>query len=95
MPYLTNGNVATVTAENTETEGLNMDADASQFDDYEPYNRRTTDYGNGMIEIAAYHSPRLRYMGSRGTSSGREAETSDKAQEERTRRQIYAIRRRI
>ena len=77
-----------------------MDADASQFDDYEPYNRRTTDYGNGKIEIAAYHSPRLRYMGcvqkpSSRSSSGKEAETTDEAQEERTRRQIYAIRRRI
>lgn len=77
-----------------------MDADASHFDDYEPYNRRTTDYGNGKIEIAAYHSPRLHYMGcvkksSSRNSSGKKAETSDEAQEERTRRQIYAIRRRI
>lgn len=77
-----------------------MDADASQFDDYEPYNRRTTDYGNGKIEIAAYHSPRLRHMGcvkkpSPKNPSGKEAETSDEAQEARTKRQIYAIRRRI
>ena len=72
-----------------------MDTDDLYPDDYEEYNRRTTDYGNGRIEIAAYHSPRLRYIGSGRTSSGRETETSDKAQEERTRRQVYAIRRRI
>lgn len=72
-----------------------MDTRSLRSDDYEIYNRRTTDYGNGKIEIAAYHSPRFRYMGSRGESSGRETETSDKAQEERTRRQIYAIRRKI
>ena len=72
-----------------------MDTDDLYSDDYKEYNRRTTDYGNGRIEIAAYHSPRLRYIGSGRTSSGRETETSDKAQEERTRRQVYAIRRRI
>lgn len=72
-----------------------MDTDDLYPDDYKEYNRRTTDYGNGRIEIAAYHSPRLRYIGSGRTSSGRETETSDKAQEERTRRQVYAIRRRI
>lgn len=64
-------------------------------DDYEEYNRRTTDYGNGMIEIAAYHFPRLRYVGSGRTPSGSKTETSDQAQEARTHRQIYAIRRRI
>lgn len=72
-----------------------MDTDDLYSDDYKEYNRRTMDYGNGRIEIAAYHSPRLRYIGSGRTSSGRETETSDKAQEERTRRQVYAIRRRI
>ena len=59
------------------------------------YNRRTTDYGNGRIEVAAYHPPRLRRMGGVRKPSGREAETSDKAQEARTKSQIYAIRRRI
>lgn len=100
MPYLTNGNVATVTAENTGTEGTDMDTDNLRSDDYEAYNRRTTDYRNGRIEIAAYGSPRLRYVGSVKKPSGRissggQAETSDKAQEERTRRQVFAIRRRI
>lgn len=74
---------------------MNMDADVFCSDDYEAYNRRKTDFGNGMIEIAAYRSPRLRYMGSGRTSSGRSVETSDKAQEARTRQQIYAIKRRI
>lgn len=72
-----------------------MDTAGLRSNDNKIYNRRTTDYGNGKKEIAAYHSPRLRYMGSKRILSGREAETSDKAQEERTRRQIYAIRRRI
>lgn len=60
---------------------------------YGEYNRRTTDYGNGRIEIAAYHKPRFRHLGS--APSGRESETSDEAQEKRTRHQIYAIRRKI
>ena len=72
-----------------------MDTKGLCSDDYEEYNRRTTDYGNGRIEIAAYHCPRLRYMGSGRTPSGRDAETSDEAQEARTKRQVYAIRRRI
>lgn len=72
-----------------------MDADSFYSDDYEEYNRRTTDYGNGRIEVAAYHFPKLRYVGSGRTPSGREAETSDQAQEERTRQQMYAIRRKI
>lgn len=59
------------------------------------YNRRTTDYGNGMIEIAAYRSPRLRCIESSRMPCDREAETSDKAQEERTHCQLYSIRRKI
>lgn len=95
LPYLTKGNVATETPENTETEGNDMDTDGLHSDDYEEYNRRTIDYGNGRIEIAAYHSPRLRYIGSGRTPSGKGVETSDDAQEARTRQQIYAIRRKI
>lgn len=72
-----------------------MDADSFYSDDYEEYNRRTTDYGNGRIEVAAYHFSKLRYVGSGRTPSGREAGTTDQAQEERTRQQMYAIRRRI
>lgn len=72
-----------------------MDTDGLHSAGYEIYNRRITDYGNGKIEIAAYHCPRSRHMGSSRKPSGREAETSDKAQEERTKRQVYAIRRRI
>lgn len=95
MPYLTNGNVATVTAENTETEEIEVDADILRSDGNKAYNRRTTDYGNGRIEIAAYHFPRLRQKGTRGTPSGYESETTDEEQKERTKRQAYAIRRRI
>lgn len=72
-----------------------MDTDGLRPDDPGEYNRRTTDYGNGRMEIAVYHCPRSRYTGSGRTPSCREAETSDEAQEERTRRQVYAIRRRI
>ena len=72
-----------------------MDADSLHSDDCKEYNRRTTDYGNGRIEIAAYHSPRLRYMGSGRTPCSKEAETTAEAQEARTRQQIYAIRRKI
>ena len=72
-----------------------MDTEYLLFDDYEEYNRRTTDYGNGRIEIVAYHEPKIRSAGSRSKTSGKEAETTDEAQEARTRQQIYAIRRRI
>lgn len=72
-----------------------METDSLHFDDYEAYNRRITDYGNGKREIAVYHRPRLRYMGKCKKVSGREANTTDKAQEARTRQQIYAIRRKI
>ncbi len=95
LPYLIKGNVATETPENTGTEGNDMDAEGLRPDDNMEYNRRTTDYGNGRIEIAAYHSPRLRYTGSGRMPSGRDAETTDEAQEARTRHQIYAIRRKI
>lgn len=61
------------------------------------YNRKTTDYGNGRIEITAYHYPRIRHTGERRFPSAKEKNPvlSDKAQEKRTRRQLYAIRRRI
>lgn len=82
-----------------------MDTDNLISDNYEPYNRRTTDYGNGRIEIAAYHSSRLRYLGDTKndeenteyakTPIDNKFKTSDKAQEERTRQQVYAIRRKI
>lgn len=72
-----------------------MDTDGLHFNDNKIYNRRTTDYGGGKIEIVAYHSPQVRYMGGGRSPSGRATETSDKEQEERTRQQIYAIRRKI
>lgn len=73
-----------------------MKIDIRPEDYIEEYNRKTTDYGNGKIEIAAYHHPRIRYFGvNRGTSAKKEPVVSDKAQEERTRKQLYAIRRRI
>ncbi len=64
-------------------------------DDIGKYNRKTTDYGNGKIEITAYHRPQLRYTGKRPPASERKPVLSDEAQKERTKKQIYAIRRRI
>lgn len=66
-------------------------------DYFEEYNRKTVDYGNGRIEIVAYHSPQLKYLGNnrRTVLPTKKPVLSDKAQEERTRKQIYAIRRRI
>ncbi len=96
LPYLTKGNVATKPAEITETGGMNMDADDLYIDDDDDiYNRRTTDYGNGKIEIVSYYFPRPRYIEHGKPPSDREAETTDKAQEGRTHKQIHAIRRRI
>lgn len=61
----------------------------------EEYNRKTTDYGDGRLEITAYHCPRIRHMGERQSVSAKKPALSDEAQQERTRRQLYAIRRRI
>lgn len=65
---------------------------------YEEYNRKTVDFGNGRVEMVAYHTPQLRYIGNiRRPATVSDAKTvlSDEAQAERTRKQIYAIRRRI
>lgn len=39
------------------------------LNDIKEYNRKTTDYGNGMIEIVAYHQPKETYIGARAPSS--------------------------
>lgn len=66
-------------------------------DYFEEYNRKTVDFGNGRIEVVAYHSPQLKYLGNnrRTVLPTKKPVLSDEAQEERTRKQIYAIRRRI
>jgi len=71
-----------------------MEIEACQEDYSEEYNRRTTDYGNGNIEIAAYHYPRIKYFRIGDTTSKKPVLT-DEEQELRTRRQLRAIRRRI
>ncbi len=55
MPYLTKGNVATKPAEITETGGgMNMDADDLYIDDDDDiYNRRTTYYATGKIDLVS------------------------------------------
>lgn len=73
-----------------------MKIDIHSEDYNEEYNRKTTDYGNGMIEIVAYHYPQIKHIGgTQRASAKKEPELSDKAQKERTRKQVYAIRRRI
>ena len=66
-------------------------------DYFEEYNRKTVDFGNGRIEVVAYHSPQLKYLGNNRRSAlpTKKPVLSDEAQEERTRKQVYAIRRRI
>ena len=59
------------------------------------YNRKTTDYGNGQIEIVTYHYPKCKCINTRDKWSKQKAVISDDAQEKRTRSQVYAIRRRV
>lgn len=60
------------------------------------YNRKTTDYGNGMVEIVKYYEPKYRIKGfTRGKQNSRVPEISDEAQEIRTKNQVFAIRRKI
>lgn len=72
-----------------------METENLHSGDCKEYNRRKTDYGNGKIEIAVYHTSRFRHAGSSRPPSGEGTETTDRAQEARTRHQVYAIRRRI
>lgn len=74
-----------------------------QTDDHQPvecmgeYNRKTTDYGNGIIEITTYHKPKQKYTmdtTARVLLSSNSV-LSDKEQERRTKKQLYAIRRQI
>lgn len=72
-----------------------MQTEKLPIDEYGAYNRRTTDYGNGKMEIAAYHSPRFQHSGITHGACIRAAVLSDEAQEARAKKQIYAIRGRI
>lgn len=74
-----------------------MRIEVNPEDYFQEYNRKTVDFGNGRVEIVAYHSPQLKYLGNNRSSAlpARKPVLSDQAQEERTRKQIYAIRRRI
>lgn len=62
--------------------------------DIELYNRKTVDYGNGNLEIITYNTPRYK-GGIRHSTITPKSEISDKAQEERTKKQLHAIKRRI
>ncbi len=61
------------------------------------YNRKVTDYGNGKIEIIAYNEPQIRLLGSLNHKGGANKKSiiSDEAQQERTLKQSYTIKRRI
>lgn len=63
----------------------------------EEYNRKTVDYGNGQIEIVAYHNEKVKRVNIELSSSGRKKQPklTDEAQEKRTSQQVHAIRRRI
>lgn len=97
IAYLTKGNVATKKHQRIYFNGdLNMKIDINPEIYTEEYNRKTTDFGNGMLEIVAYHHPKVKYIGgNQHTFPKKKPELSDKSQEERTRKQLYAIRRRI
>lgn len=100
IAYSTKGNVVTLTKKHQETTlngDICMRIGFQPEDYYEEYNRKTVDFGNGRIEVVAYHSPQLKYLGNnrRFVLPTKKPVLSDEAQEERTRKQIYAIRRRI
>ena len=71
-------------------------------DDYkqrilEEYNQKIVNFGNGMIEVTVYHNHQIRQLGSLKHKGGatNKSEISDEAQEERTKKQSYAIKRKI
>ncbi|MGX7014723.1 rolling circle replication-associated protein [Vagococcus silagei] len=71
-------------------------------DDYkeqilEEYNQKIVDFGNGMVEITVYHDYQIRQLVSMKHKGGAtdNSEISDEAQEERTKKQSYAIKRKI
>ena len=82
------------TAKTLSNGDTNMKIDVRP-EDYEEYNRKTTDYGNGQLEIVAYHHPRTRRIGEKQIAATKNPVLSDKAQGMRTHKQLYAIRRRI
>lgn len=63
----------------------------------EEYNQKIVDFGNGMVEVTAYYLPQIKQVGSINHKGGanEKSEISDKAQEERTKKQNYAIKRKI
>lgn len=64
---------------------------------FEEYNQKIVTFGNGMVEIIAYSIPQVKQVGNIGHKGGanEQSEISDEAQEERTKKQSYAIKRRI
>lgn len=64
--------------------------------DLKEYTRKTTDFGNGMLEVVAYNQIQTRLTGASHLGGATDkSEISDEAQEARTKKQTYAIKRKI
>lgn len=65
--------------------------------EFDEYNVKTIDFGNGTIEKVVYHQSQIRLLGMNGHKGGANLESiiSDEAQEERTKKQSYDIKRRL
>ena len=76
-----------------------MNFDKSNYKEriVDEYNRKVTNYGNGKIEVTAYNQPQIRLLGNFNHKGGANSQSviSDEAQEQRTLKQSYAIKRRI
>ncbi|MGO0154613.1 rolling circle replication-associated protein [Leuconostoc mesenteroides] len=64
--------------------------------DLKEYTRKTTDFGNGMLEVVTYNRVQTRLTGvSHLGGATDKSEISDEAQTARTKKQTYAIKRKI
>lgn len=76
-----------------------MNFDKSNYKEkiVDEYNRKVTNYGNGKIEITTYNQPQIRLLGNLNHKGGANSQSviSKEAQEQRTLKQSYAIKRRI
>lgn len=63
----------------------------------EEYNQKIVDFGNSMVEVTNYAIPQIKQFGSIGHRGGasKQSEISNEAQEERTKKQSYKIKRKI
>lgn len=60
------------------------------------YTRKTTDFGNGMLEVVTYNQVQTRLIGINHLGGATDkSEISDEAQKARTKKQMHAIKRKI